>query len=67
MMAKGKFSTTCIHHLEQEGLTVMTPAEASAWADVIMILVPDTAAAALYRDAVAPNLKPGKMVNLVVA
>jgi acetolactate synthase-1/3 small subunit len=30
---------------EQEGLTVMTPAEASAVGDVIMVLVPDTSAA----------------------
>jgi ketol-acid reductoisomerase len=27
---------------EEEGLTVGTPAEVSAWADVIMILAPDT-------------------------
>jgi ketol-acid reductoisomerase len=47
---------------EREGLTVMTPAEASAWADVIMVLVPDTSAAALYRDAIAAGLQPGKML-----
>jgi ketol-acid reductoisomerase len=44
------------------GLTVDRPAAACAWADVIMLLVPDTAQAALYRDAVAPNLTPGKML-----
>ena len=49
---------------EAEGLTVMSPAEASAWADVIMVLVPDTAAAALYKEAIAPNLAPGKMLML---
>jgi ketol-acid reductoisomerase len=42
------------------GLTVHTPAEASAWADVIMVLVPDTAAAALYTRDIAPHLKDGK-------
>jgi ketol-acid reductoisomerase len=42
------------------GLTVATPAEASAWADVVVVLVPDTIQAALYRDAIAPNLEPGK-------
>jgi ketol-acid reductoisomerase len=42
------------------GLTVSTPAEASAWADVIVVLVPDTIQPALYRDAIAPNLTPGK-------
>jgi ketol-acid reductoisomerase len=42
------------------GLTVKTVADASAWADVIMVLVPDTTQAALYRDAIAPNLTDGK-------
>jgi ketol-acid reductoisomerase len=45
---------------EKEGLTVNTPAEAAAWADVIMILTPDTKQPKLYRDAIEPNLKPGK-------
>src|SRR5882724_1432921 len=45
---------------EKEGLTVNTPAEAAVWADVIMILAPDTKQPKLYRDAIAPNLKPGK-------
>src|SRR2546421_6872136 len=45
---------------EKAGLTVNTPAEAAAWADVIMILVPDTKQPKLYRDAIEPNLKPGK-------
>jgi ketol-acid reductoisomerase len=43
-----------------EGLTVVEPAAASAWADVIMVLVPDTIQAALYRDAIKPNLSKGK-------
>ncbi len=43
-----------------EGLTVVEPAGASAWADVIMVLVPDTIQAALYRDAIKPNLSKGK-------
>jgi ketol-acid reductoisomerase len=42
-----------------DGLTVNDPAEASAWADVIMVLVPDTVAASLYRDAIKPNLAAG--------
>src|SRR5882762_10403799 len=37
-----------------------SPAEAAAWADVIMILVPDTKQPKLYRDAIEPSLKPGK-------
>jgi ketol-acid reductoisomerase len=42
------------------GLSVASPADAAAWADVIVVLVPDTVQPALYRDAIAPNLKPGK-------
>ena len=34
----------------------------SKWADVIMVLVPDTTAAKLYNDAIEPNLAPGKML-----
>src|ERR1700731_1745330 len=45
---------------EKAGLTVNAPAEAAAWADVIMILVPDTKQPKLYRDAIEPHLKPGK-------
>jgi ketol-acid reductoisomerase len=47
---------------EKDGLTVLDPAEASRWADVIMILTPDHSQAALYRTAVEPNLAPGKML-----
>ena len=47
---------------EKEGLEVMTPAEATKWADVIMVLVPDTAASALYKEAIGPNLSAGKML-----
>ena len=45
---------------EKEGLTVSTPAEAAAWADVIMILTPDTKQPKIYHESIEPNLKPGK-------
>ncbi len=45
---------------ETAGLTVNTPEEASAWADVVMVLTPDTGQAALYEAAILPALKPGK-------
>ncbi|WP_025274011.1 ketol-acid reductoisomerase [Haloglycomyces albus] len=45
---------------EEAGLDVKTPGEATAWADVIMILVPDTVQADLYRDEIAPNLRSGQ-------
>lgn len=46
----------------KDGVTVVTPAEAAAWADVIMILVPDTKQPALYMDSIAPHLSAGKML-----
>jgi len=45
-----------------EGLTVGTPAEVSAWADVIMILAPDTKQRFIYADDIAPNLNPGDAI-----
>ena len=45
---------------EKDGLTVNTPAEAAAWADVIMVLIPDTKQQKLYNEDIAPTLKPGK-------
>jgi ketol-acid reductoisomerase len=45
---------------EEQGLTVGTPAEVSAWADVIMLLAPDTAQRRIYADDIAPNLTAGK-------
>src|SRR5687767_10064365 len=47
---------------EKDGLTVLDPAEAARWADVIMILTPDHSQAALYRSAIEPNLTAGKML-----
>jgi len=47
---------------EEAGLTVSSIAEAAAWADVIMILTPDTTQATIYRDAIAPHLSAGKML-----
>jgi ketol-acid reductoisomerase len=45
---------------EAAGLAVKTVADAAKWADVIMVLTPDTTQAAIYRDAIAPALTPGK-------
>ena len=44
---------------EAEGLKVMTPAEAAAEADVVVILAPDQHQRKLYADEIAPNLKAG--------
>lgn len=45
---------------EAAGLTVMTSGEATAAADIIMILVNDETQAALYKKDIAPNLSAGK-------
>jgi ketol-acid reductoisomerase len=45
---------------QKEGLTVGTPAEVAAWADVIMILTPDTKQPKIYRDSIEANLTAGK-------
>src|SRR5256885_4229381 len=48
--------------VQEQGLPVGTPAEVSAWADVIMLLAPDTAQRKIYAADVEPNLVPGKAV-----
>jgi ketol-acid reductoisomerase len=47
---------------EAAGLRVGDVTEVAAWADVIMLLVPDTTQARLYRDAIAPHLTGAKML-----
>jgi ketol-acid reductoisomerase len=47
---------------EADGLTVTSGAEAAAWADVVMVLAPDTAQRAIYEESIAPNLQPGNML-----
>ncbi len=44
---------------EGEGLTCYTPAEAAAWADVIMMLTPDELQADIYYADLAENMKEG--------
>src|SRR3982751_3046478 len=44
---------------EAEGLRVLTPAEACAEADLVMVLAPDTAQRSLYAEAIEPTLADG--------
>jgi ketol-acid reductoisomerase len=44
---------------EAAGLTVLTPEEACAEADLVMVLAPDTAQRSLYKAAIEPSLKEG--------
>jgi len=41
------------------GLDVATVAEATRGADVVAVLIPDPAQPKVYREEIAPNLKPG--------
>ncbi|MFT4042241.1 MAG: ketol-acid reductoisomerase [Gordonia sp. (in: high G+C Gram-positive bacteria)] len=43
----------------EQGLKVLTNAEAAAWADVIMLLAPDTSQAQIFTEDIEPNLKDG--------
>jgi len=45
-----------------EGLRVVTPAEAASEADLIMILAPDTKQRHIYSESIAPNLKAGDAI-----
>ena len=44
------------------GLIVADVAEAAKWADVVMILIPDTSQAKVYREEIEPNLAPGDLL-----
>jgi ketol-acid reductoisomerase len=44
---------------EAAGFKVMDPADAAKWADVVMVLTPDEIQGDLYREKLAPNMKPG--------
>jgi len=45
---------------EEAGFTVLSASEASAWADVIVVLAPDQVQRHLYADDIEPNLSAGK-------
>ena len=47
---------------EKDGFTVMTTAEATQAADVIMILINDEKQADMYKKDIAPNLTAGKAI-----
>src|SRR5215510_1177347 len=45
---------------QNAGLEVKSTPEAAAGADIVMILVPDETAPWVYRDEIAPGLRPGQ-------
>ncbi len=47
---------------EDAGLRVLDTPDAVREADVVMVLLPDTSQAKVFREDVAPNLEPGNML-----
>lgn len=48
--------------VEAAGLKVATVAEAAEWADVIMVLLPDTRQPKVYAESIEPHLTEGKTI-----
>jgi ketol-acid reductoisomerase len=44
------------------GLVVGEVSEVAKWADVVMILIPDTTQPRVYREEIEPNLNPGDLL-----
>jgi ketol-acid reductoisomerase len=42
-----------------DGFQVSSPEDAADWADLVAMLIPDEDQAAVYRDVLAPRLRPG--------
>lgn len=57
-----KEGSTSREKAEQEGLTVLTPREAAAEADVIVILAPDQVQRHLYAEDIEPVLNEGDVL-----
>src|SRR6201995_4178925 len=49
-----------IKKAKSAGLEVLSVSDAAKWADVIMILAPDTSQAAIYNEHLAPHMGKGK-------
>ncbi|MBL8147270.1 MAG: ketol-acid reductoisomerase [Anaerolineae bacterium] len=47
---------------EADGFEVYSVAEATAKADIVMVLIHDTIQGAVYAESIGPNLKPGSML-----
>ena len=46
--------------VKADGVTVDTVSKVASWADVIMILAPDTDQGQIYEESIRANLRPGK-------
>ena len=54
-----KSGSPTVTKVEADGLKAMSVADASAWADVLMILAPDELQRAIYDAEIAPNIRDG--------
>jgi ketol-acid reductoisomerase len=52
-------SSKSLAKAKAQGLEVAPVAEAAKWADVVMVLAPDTSQAKIYEEALAPALEAG--------
>jgi ketol-acid reductoisomerase len=43
----------------EQGLDIDTPTEVAKWADVVMLLAPDTAQADIFKNEIEPHLNDG--------
>jgi ketol-acid reductoisomerase len=57
-----KEGTTNWTKATNDGFDIAEIGEAVTWADVIMILLPDSLQRILYKEAILPRLTPGKML-----
>jgi ketol-acid reductoisomerase len=55
-------SSRSIDKAKMDGVKVMSVADAAKWADVIMVLIPDTRQAKVYENEIKPGLSAGKML-----
>jgi ketol-acid reductoisomerase len=55
-------SSRSIEKAKAHGVKVMSVADAAKWADVIMLLIPDTRQAKVYENEIKPGLTAGKML-----
>ncbi|HWL86693.1 MAG TPA: ketol-acid reductoisomerase [Polyangiaceae bacterium] len=53
-------SSKSIPKAKHAGLEVLPVADAAAWADVLMLLVPDTSQQKIYNESISSNLSAGK-------
>ena len=55
-------SSSSVKKATDAGVTVVAPAEAAKWADIIMVLAPDELQAKLYNDDLHANMRQGAAI-----